>query len=154
MKTITCLNGSALLAVTVLALSVAHWDSAQTSAGLADPVAGPGSPAYTAHLLTEWLPAERARRAIEERSALIERFARDNDIAVRVVDSGAQARTHTVHGLRLVVPQVQLSRAYEFRLEDARQLDLLRGTLASWSVSLDNNPPLLSAEAGPAGASF
>ncbi len=133
MKTTTWINASALLAAVTLTLGIASWDGA-ASGSLILPAA-PAPITFTAQVTTDWLPAAAARTEIEQRSALVERFAADHAIPVRVLDSSAEVQTRT-DGARLDASLARFTRSFEFRVGDARDADLLRGTLATWSVDL------------------
>ncbi len=134
MKTTTWINASALLAAVTLTLGIATWDA--TAPGALILPAAPARTAFTAEVSTDWLPAAAARSEIEQRSALVERFAADHDIVVRVLDSNAELQTRA-GSERLEAPLARFTRSFEFSVGDARDADLLRGTLATWSVDLE-----------------
>ncbi len=134
MKTTTWINASALLAAVTIALGVANWDTGAAGTALSPGLAPAES--FMADVATGWLPAEAARSEIEQRSALLQSFAAEHRITVRVLDSSAAVRTRNADGERLGVPLARLTRSFEFRVTDARDGDLLRGTLATWSVPL------------------
>jgi len=136
----TVVNASALLAAAAVALGLATWDVQENATTFAPRVVSAASPTFTADIQTAWLPADDARSTLEQRSALIEQFALEHGIAVRILDSEAVARTRDADGERLQEPLLRLARSFEFRLESPRDVDLLRGTLASWSVDLERAP--------------
>jgi hypothetical protein len=134
MKTTTWINASAVVAVATLALGIAEWDMPGSNGVMG---ALPASQAVlVAEIETDWLPASSARREIEQRSALIERFAQEQGIDLRVTDAGARVRTRAEEGGRLEEPLFHFARSFEFRVQRAQDVDLLRGTLATWSVDL------------------
>lgn len=138
MKTTTWINASALLAAVTIALGAASWQGIQRATILPTSSA---PLAFTAEVSTEWLPAPAARNEIEQRSALLERFAAEYRIPLRVIDSASELRTRAQDGGRLDAPLARFARSFEFSVGNARDADLLRGTLATWSVTLQPAPP-------------
>lgn len=136
MKTITWINASAVVAVAALALGVAGWDVAG-SRGVIRAGAFPASQTVlVAQIETSWLPASTARREIEQRTALIEQFAQEQGIDLRVTDADTSVRTRDGAGARLEEPLFHFARSFEFHVRRPQDVDLLRGTLATWSVDL------------------
>ncbi|HEX6243909.1 MAG TPA: hypothetical protein VFZ61_23500 [Polyangiales bacterium] len=136
MKTITWINASAVVAVATLALGIAGWDVAG-SRGVIRPGAFPASQTVlVAQIETSWLPASTARREIEQRTALIEQFAQEQGIDLRVTDADTSVRTRDGAGARLEEPLFHFARSFEFHVRRPQDVDLLRGTLATWSVDL------------------
>jgi hypothetical protein len=150
MKTITWINASAVVAVATLALGIAGWDMG-SSAGVLHSTAFPSAQAVlVAQIETGWLPASSARREIEQRSALIERFAQEQGIDLRITDADTQVRTRAQSGGRLEEPLFHFERSFEFRVQRPQDVDLLRGTLATWSVDLQEAERGAVHTAGPA----
>ena len=137
MKTMTWINASAVVAVAALVLGLAGWGSTG-SAGVIHTEASPETRSVlVAQIDTDWLPASSARREIEQRSALIERFAEENGIVLRVTGTGARMRTRAADGSRLDEPQAHFARSFEFHVSRPQDVDLLRRTLATWAVRFE-----------------
>src|SRR5687768_16679029 len=138
MKTITWINASAVVAVATLALGIAGWDVAGSRGVIHAGEFPAAQTVLVAQIETRWLPASTARREIEQHTALIEQFAQEQGIDLRVTDADTSVRTRDGAGARLEKPLFHFERSFEFHVRRPQDVDLLRGTLATWSVDLQD----------------